>query len=70
MLRPVVSFSGGQQRRLLLAKLLLAAPDIMLLDEPSNHLDMDATRGWRITSSSSRKRCSLSAMTGFSSIAS
>jgi ATP-binding cassette subfamily F protein 3 len=43
-LRPVPSFSGGQQRRLLLAKLLLAAPDIMLLDEPSNHLDIDATR--------------------------
>src|SRR5439155_20787567 len=42
--RPVASFSGGQQRRLLLAKLLLAAPDVMLLDEPSNHLDIDATR--------------------------
>jgi ATP-binding cassette subfamily F protein 3 len=42
--RPVASFSGGQQRRLLLAKLLLAAPDVMLLDEPSNHLDIPATR--------------------------
>jgi ATP-binding cassette subfamily F protein 3 len=42
--RPVVSFSGGQQRRLLLGKLLLAAPDVMLLDEPSNHLDIAATR--------------------------
>jgi ATP-binding cassette subfamily F protein 3 len=41
--RPVESFSGGQQRRLLLAKLLLAAPDVMLLDEPSNHLDIGAT---------------------------
>jgi ATP-binding cassette subfamily F protein 3 len=41
--RPVVSFSGGQQRRLLLAKLLLSAPDVMLLDEPSNHLDIDTT---------------------------
>jgi ATP-binding cassette subfamily F protein 3 len=28
----------------MLAKLLLAAPDVMLLDEPSNHLDIDATR--------------------------
>jgi ATP-binding cassette subfamily F protein 3 len=27
-----------------LAKLLLSAPDVMLLDEPSNHLDIDATR--------------------------
>jgi ATP-binding cassette subfamily F protein 3 len=42
--RPVASFSGGQQRRLLLAQLLLAAPDVMLLDEPSNHLDIAATR--------------------------
>src|SRR6185437_4548123 len=30
--------------RLLLAKLLLSAPDVMLLDEPSNHLDIDTTR--------------------------
>jgi ATP-binding cassette subfamily F protein 3 len=42
--REVNSFSGGQQRRLLLAKLLLSAPDVMLLDEPSNHLDIDTTR--------------------------
>src|SRR5262249_19752113 len=42
--RPVETFSGGQQSRLMLAKLLLSAPDVMLLDEPSNHLDIDATQ--------------------------
>jgi ATP-binding cassette subfamily F protein 3 len=42
--RAVETLSGGQQSRLMLAKLLLAAPDVMLLDEPSNHLDIDATR--------------------------
>jgi ATP-binding cassette subfamily F protein 3 len=42
--RDLATFSGGQQRRLLLAKLLLSAPDVMLLDEPSNHLDIDTTR--------------------------
>jgi ATP-binding cassette subfamily F protein 3 len=42
--RPVDTFSGGQQSRLMLAKLLLSSPDVMLLDEPSNHLDIDTTR--------------------------
>jgi len=42
--RPVSTFSGGQHSRLMLAKLLLAAPDVLLLDEPSNHLDIAATR--------------------------
>ncbi len=42
--RDANTFSGGQQRRLLLAKLLLSAPDVMLLDEPSNHLDIGTTR--------------------------
>src|SRR5206468_6458925 len=41
--RPVATFSVGQPSRLLLAKLLLSAPDVMLLDEPSNHLDIGAT---------------------------
>ena len=37
------TFSGGQQSRLMLAKLLLESPDLMLLDEPSNHLDIETT---------------------------
>src|SRR5207247_425610 len=41
--RPAATFSGGQQSRLMLAKLLLTAPDVMLLDEPSNHLDIKGT---------------------------
>ncbi len=41
--QPVASLSGGEQNRLLLAKLLLAEPNVMILDEPSNHLDLEAT---------------------------
>jgi ATP-binding cassette, subfamily F, member 3 len=41
--QPVASLSGGEQNRLMLAKLLLAQPNVMILDEPSNHLDIDAT---------------------------
>ena len=41
--QPVASLSGGEQNRLMLAKLLLAEPNVMILDEPSNHLDIDAT---------------------------
>lgn len=39
----VAQLSGGQVNRLMLAALLLESPDIMLLDEPSNHLDLEAT---------------------------
>jgi ATP-binding cassette subfamily F protein 3 len=41
--QPACTLSGGQQSRLMLARLLLDAPDVMLLDEPSNHLDLEST---------------------------
>ncbi|MBN8842685.1 MAG: ABC-F family ATP-binding cassette domain-containing protein [Sphingomonadales bacterium] len=40
---PLDSFSGGWKMRVALAALLFSNPDLLLLDEPSNHLDLEAT---------------------------
>ncbi|MHC4342239.1 MAG: ABC-F family ATP-binding cassette domain-containing protein, partial [Planctomycetota bacterium] len=39
--RKVDDFSGGERNVIGLARVLLSEPDVMLLDEPSNHLDME-----------------------------
>jgi ATP-binding cassette subfamily F protein 3 len=40
--RPLDGFSGGWRMRVALASVLFARPDVLLLDEPSNHLDLEA----------------------------
>jgi ATP-binding cassette subfamily F protein 3 len=41
--QPLETYSGGWRMRVALAGLLFSEPDLMLLDEPSNHLDLEAT---------------------------
>jgi len=43
--RSIEEFSGGWQRRIVLSHILLMKPDIILLDEPTNQLDME-TLDW------------------------
>ena len=41
-LKPLKSFSGGWRMRAALARVLISEPDILMLDEPSNYLDIPA----------------------------
>jgi len=39
--RSIESFSGGEKTRIAFAKLLMINPDLLILDEPTNHMDIE-----------------------------
>ncbi len=43
-IKPVSTLSGGERTRLLLGRILLEKPDLILLDEPTNYLDIESVR--------------------------
>ena len=39
--RQIKTFSGGERTRVAFAKLLMTKPDLLVLDEPTNHMDIE-----------------------------
>ena len=39
--KDILSLSGGESARLLLAKVILESPNVLILDEPTNHMDLE-----------------------------
>jgi len=65
--RKTEEFSGGWQMRIALAKLLLARPNLLLMDEPTNHSTSPPATGSRNTWRSTRARWCWSPTTATSS---
>src|SRR5687768_5533280 len=57
----VSQISGGERRRVALCRLLLAEPDMLLLDQPTNHLDAESV--WWLERYLKEFKCTVVAVT-------
>jgi ATPase subunit of ABC transporter with duplicated ATPase domains len=46
--KSVKVLSGGEKNRMLYGKLMLTSPNVMLMDEPTNHMDMESIESLQI----------------------
>jgi ATPase subunit of ABC transporter with duplicated ATPase domains len=46
--KPVTVLSGGEKGRMIYGKLILTRPNVMLMDEPTNHMDMETIESLQI----------------------
>jgi len=46
--KPVAVLSGGEKGRMIYGKLMLTKPNVMMLDEPTNHMDMETIESLQI----------------------
>jgi ATPase subunit of ABC transporter with duplicated ATPase domains len=46
--KSVKVLSGGEKNRMLYGKLMLSTPNVMLMDEPTNHMDMESIESLQI----------------------
>jgi ATPase subunit of ABC transporter with duplicated ATPase domains len=46
--KPVKVLSGGEKGRMIYGKLMLMRPNVMLMDEPTNHMDMETIESLQI----------------------
>ena len=47
-LKPTSGLSGGEQARLILSRLMIQKPNVLVLDEPTNNLDLEAINALNI----------------------
>ena len=46
--KPVTVLSGGEKGRMIYGKLILTKPNVLLMDEPTNHMDMETIESLQI----------------------